>query len=166
MGILVESNVPSLLKERWLGDERELLDLVRRFRACTIGRDEWTHRAHVGVASALVLTEGPTEALHLMKQTIPRLNERQGALNSEVSGYHETLTVFWVCFLGQFLERVPGDWSNLNKARAAVEAFGGLRRLDKLFYSYDVLACPRARRFWVPPEPVPGWLSDGECAHR
>lgn len=160
MGIRVESNVEFALVERWLQDSSGLDELVEDFRQCTVSRRDWTHRAHLGVAASLILTEGAKEAMECLRGTIPRLNEVQGGENSARSGYHETLTLFWVRVLHRYLRRLPARWSRLDKVRAAVEAYGEIRRLDRAFYSFDVLACEVARAGWSVPESGPPWLTE------
>jgi len=161
MGIRAESNVEQLLQERWLDDEQALDRLVRSFQGATLGRREWTHRAHLGIASSLILTEGSPAALVCMREAIPRLNDSHGTVNSRVSGYHETLTVFWVRVLTRLLNRLPAKLTRLQKVTVAVEAYGDMRRLDRTAYSYDVLTCEKARVEWCPPDHAPAWLREG-----
>lgn len=160
MTIHVESDLGFSLLERWLQNESSLDAFVEAFQQCKLTRQEWTHRAHVGVAASLVVTEGAEEALRCMRATIPRLNESQGSVNTSQSGYHETLTVFWIRILAQFLGRLPARFSRLDKVTAAVEAYGEIRRMDRAFYEIDVLASEQARRAWVAPQVGPSWLNE------
>lgn len=152
MGILIESDIPEGLLERWLQDKQALDAFVRDFQECRISMDAWTHRAHIGIASALILREGREAALHCIRLTIPRLNEAQGRVNTAETGYHETLTIFWVDRIAAMLARLPKHFTRLDRVRVAVEAYGGIRRLDRAYYSYDVLSSAEARREWRPPD--------------
>lgn len=152
MSIVVESNVPEELLDAWLQSEKALDRFVSDFLSCTIPRVEWTHRAHLGIGATLVLARGREKTLDQLRQTIPQLNIVQGTGNSPVGGYHETLTVFWVERIAALLVRLPAHFSRLGRVRTVVEAYGGIRRLDRAYYSYDVLRSLEARRVWLPPD--------------
>ena len=151
MGVFVESDLPSALLERWLQQDAELDQFVERFLARTLPLREWTHRAHIGVAAALVIEHGRAEALATLRETIPRYNEATGGANTETSGYHETLTVFWLHKVADLLDRLPA-MERLSKVRVVVEAYGPIRRLDRVFYSFDVVASREARMRWIEPD--------------
>lgn len=158
MGIRVQSDLDAGLSERWLRDERSLDTFLSAFRECSIPHREWTHRAHLGVAAALILEMGADSALGSMRATIPRLNESHGGANTNLSGYHETLTVFWVRLLSRMLSRLPKHLSRLDKVTVAVEAYGVLRRLDRAVFDSDVLGDAEARLRWTYPDRGPDWL--------
>ncbi|MGD9703927.1 MAG: hypothetical protein AB7Q42_21240 [Acidimicrobiia bacterium] len=63
--------------------------------SATLPRAAWTHRAHVLAATALVRRHGAAEALARLRLAIPRYNEATGTPNTDTSGYHDTLTVFY-----------------------------------------------------------------------
>ncbi|MCU0227391.1 MAG: hypothetical protein MUF01_07105 [Bryobacterales bacterium] len=158
MGIRVESDLDSALREKWLRHETDLESFIRQFRACTLPQREWTHRAHVGVAAALILSLGSDEALRVLRATIPRLNESYGGVNTPTSGYHDTLTVFWVRLVATLLSRLPQQLSHVDRVAIAVEAYGDLRRADRAFYEGDLMHHEEARTRWVPPSRGPSWL--------
>ena len=90
--------------------------------------------------------------LATLRDAIPRYNEATGGANTESSGYHETLTVFWLHRVADLLDRLPPSLDSLTKVRVVVEAYGSVRRLDRAFYSFDVVKSREARRDWIEPD--------------
>ncbi len=88
---------------------RSIPDLVARFRAGTLARDEWTHEAHLAVV-LVACREEPSEdaVLKRMRADIKRYNDRNGIENGSRSGYHETLTCFWVRAVASFAQQHSG----------------------------------------------------------
>lgn len=68
--------------------------LVQSFLDCALDKSDWTHEAHLVVG--LFMVTHYTDALPHMREAIKRYNESVGTINSETSGYHETLTVYWL----------------------------------------------------------------------
>ncbi len=69
-------------------------------------------------------------------------------MNSATSGYHETLTVFWIRIVTAFCAERKGE------SRVAVinELVKLPRDLFRAHYSYDVVTSPKRARAWVAPD--------------
>ncbi len=78
----------------------ELADMVL---ARTLPKPRWTHEAHLLVCASLVRCHGDSEALSILRKAIPRYNEATGVANTPTSGYHDTLTVFYVWAVNRLL---------------------------------------------------------------
>lgn len=133
----------------------DLDDFAARFAACHIPKSEWTHLAHLAIGAWHVHTYGPNEALTRLRDGIRRLNDSHGTLNSETSGYHETVTRAYVEILSQFLETCPR--TTTMEERVAVLVAGPLAGKDLLlrFYSKELLMSSLARAEWVEPDVKP-----------
>jgi hypothetical protein len=94
------------------------------------------------------------EATHIIRARIPAYNIAQGGQNTDDSGYHETLTIFWIWVAAGFLASLPESLPRLEKIGATAERFGHERAFHKRFYEHDVVGDRTARRIWVPP---PSW---------
>src|SRR3954469_879342 len=98
-----------MASETMVKDARELrseedLDLfLNLFESGTLSKMRWTHAAHVAVAAAYLWRSDPDSALPRMRQSIKRHNEAVGTSNTDSSGYHETLTRFWLGAIDDFL---------------------------------------------------------------
>ena len=132
----------------------ELDELVERFRARTLPKGEWTHRTHLTVGTWHVHRYGAEEALGLLRSGIIRLNEAHGTVNSDTSGYHETITRAYVRLIADFLAARPGV-----PVADGVDALLGspLAARTALFqyYSEARLMSVSARRGWLEPDLAP-----------
>jgi hypothetical protein len=123
--------------------------LVQKFENGTLLKSEWTHEAHLIVGLKMVLTCGE-QAFPEMKKRIIHFNESVGTINSETSGYHETLTVFWLWAIKQFCE-------DKGITQFDVDAVDELlfyeplsqRNLVEDYYSEAILLLPEARRRYI-----------------
>ena len=84
--------------------------MVKRFEERTLPKAEWTHAAHLTVGLYYCFHHPFGVAKNLMSDGIYWLNDTHGTPNTETSGYHETLTVFWLRTVAEFLEsRAKGE---------------------------------------------------------
>ena len=130
--------------------ESELERLVARFRATTLTKPEWTHAAHLAVGAWHVDRMGALAARDDLRVAIRRLNDAHGTINSDTSGYHETITHAYAVLISQFLAVTPGPLALQIQALLS----GSLAARDALFrfYSRDRLLGVEARRFLVDPD--------------
>ena len=70
--------------------------IVREFIARTLPKNEWTHQAHLRVGLWHALQYPDAAALDLLRARISAYNEATGVANTAQSGYHETITRFYV----------------------------------------------------------------------
>ena len=82
----------------------EILALVRGFDDCTLPRERWTHAAHLTVALWNLLQYDWPEASARVRAGIKRYNAAHAAAATPTTGYHETLTLFWLRRVRSFLE--------------------------------------------------------------
>ena len=130
-------------------------NLIQQFENGTLPKSEWTHEAHLIVGLKMVLTY-KEQAFSEMKKRIIRFNESIGTINSESSGYHETLTVFWLWAIKQFCEEKGIRQFDV----AAVDELLfyeplSRRKLVEDYYSEVILLLPEARRRFIRPDEKP-----------
>jgi len=137
--------------------EPEIDAFLEAFESGTLPKARWTHAAHIFTGACYVHRLGEPAALERMCHAIPRYNEAVGGKNTETSGYHETVTVFWIKLLHQFRLAQPTDITRGAFATLAVERLAPRRDLFTLFYDFDVVAYTEARRTWIEPNrPITG----------
>ena len=129
----------------------EILSLVRRFNDRTLPREEWTHAAHLTVALRHLLQYDWMEAVIRVRTGIKRYNASHGIANTATSGYHETLTRFWLRRVRAFIE------DGRNEARSLVSLANDLvagsdKNLPLTFYTRERLFSPEARAVWIEPD--------------
>jgi hypothetical protein len=132
----------------------ELDDLVARFRAGTLPKDEWTHMAHLAVGTWHVHEHGPEQALELLRTGITRLNEAHGTVNDDAGGYHETITRAYVHLLSDFIRRPPGR-AVADRVQALLVSPLAEKTALLRYYSKQSLGSVSARRGWVEPDIEP-----------
>ena len=129
--------------------------LVRLFLDRSLPKPAWTHVAHLRVGLWHVRRFGAARAVDLLRERISRYNEAVGTANTSTSGYHETLTMFYVKVIDAF---VSADASPDQEAdtleRRLLEAVGD-RELPLRYYSRECLFSSEARRQWVAPDLQP-----------
>ena len=114
--------------------------------AATLTKAEWTHSAHLAACVGLVRRLGPAAALDACRDAIPRLNEAHGVVNDDGSGYHETITVFYVAAVAAAIACGAG-------AEGVEDALG--RDAPLTYWTRDRLLSVEARRGWVEPDRAP-----------
>jgi hypothetical protein len=138
----------------FLEGEQAFGEFLDGFERGTLPKASWTHAAHLAMATWYLLTFPEGAAIDRVRTGIQHYNECVGTANTEDSGYHETLTMFWLKMIGRFLEENAGagGGDKLDKVRCVVQEFGGRRDLFKQYYSFDVVGSREARARWVPPD--------------
>ncbi len=71
-------------------------ELVQGFLRGDLPRARWSHRAHLPVGLWHLQRYTADQALGLLRQRIRRYNTAVGVANTDHSGYHETLTRFYL----------------------------------------------------------------------
>jgi hypothetical protein len=117
----------------------------------SLPKSEWTHEAHVATCTALVRRAGEERALRLLGRIIPRLNRVHGTPNTDTSGYHATLTEYYVRTVGSLVA------AGLNDRAIATNPTTG-REAPLHHWRRETLFSVPARRGWVAPDlsPLPG----------
>jgi hypothetical protein len=134
-------------------NEHDAARLVHDFEHRRLPKSQWTHEAHLVVCRAVLRRLAPADALDRLRGAIRSYNESTGTPNTDTSGYHETLTEYYVG---------AGDASG---AASLGELFADpacAREAPLAHWSRDLLFSVEARRAWVPPDlaPIP-WRSVG-----
>jgi len=133
-------------------NEEHLSGFLKAFEHGTWPKTDWTHAAHIAVAGCY-LFEYPLEiATDRIRLGIRHYNHCTGTRNTDHSGYHETLTVFWMAIVKAHLDQLPLKTPRLEAVRAVVKELGPQRDLFKEYYGFDVVRCVEARRAWMEPD--------------
>lgn len=126
------------------------------FRAHTLPKVEWTHHAHLVVCWVTLQTLDEQSALNELRSAIRSYNEATGTVNSDSSGYHETLTRYYVAAVAS---RAADGLDAVLTADVCDRSGPGA------YWSRDLLFSSDARLGWVEPdlEPLP-WTSNDRHA--
>jgi hypothetical protein len=132
--------------------DAEIERLGEGLLALSLVREAWTHEAHLGATTYLVLRRPDIDLDAELPGIIRRFNESVGGTNSDTEGYHETITR---CFLrGVRLHLDDADLSS--SLHVVVNALllspMGRRDWPTRFYSRERLFSVEARLSHVEPD--------------
>jgi hypothetical protein len=125
--------------------------LVRAFEERTLPKSEWTHAAHLVVGLYYCYHNPLGVAKNLMSDGIYWLNDAHGTPNTETSGYHETITVFWLRTVAGYLEKAGREAGLAALANGLTETVND-SRLPLKYYSRERLFSVEARMSYVEPD--------------
>jgi len=131
--------------------DEEVNLLAKAFEERTLPKAEWTHAAHLTVGLYYCYHNPLGVAKNLMRDGIYWLNDAHGTPNTEQSGYHETLTVFWLKTVADFLEKAGRDKGLAELANLLLATVNDTR-LPLKFYSRERLFSVEARMNYVEPD--------------
>lgn len=134
----------------------DLAQLVVGFETATLPAQEWTHEKHLAMAMWYLHHYDVEDATIRIRSGIIHYNLAQGNQNTVQSGYHETITLFWIDLIKHYLHQHPGVLSDV------LQGFLNSSWSDKNilfnYYTQEFLFSPRARARWVPPDLLtPDW---------
>lgn len=134
--------------------ESEIANLVRAFEEQTLPRSQWTHAAHLIVALWYLVQYREAEARDRIRNGIQAYNRALGIATTPTSGYHETITQFWISRVLHYLTTVPQHSSITALSEGLLEQYNA-PNLPLTYYSRDRLFCWEARTTWVEPDLKP-----------
>jgi hypothetical protein len=124
----------------------EIRALVESFEECSFHPSEFRHHQHLAVALWYVRHLPPEKALLKMTSGIRRLAEVYGK-----SGYHETITLFWLRIVSDFAARAAAGASLAAIANQLIN-YSDNKNFIFDYYSAELLDSPRAKAEWVEPD--------------
>ena len=128
--------------------EPETDDFIAAFEAGTLDKSRWTHAAHIFTGACYVHSFGEVAAIARMRDRVSAYNLAVGGQNTATSGYHESITVFWIKLIAT--HHNPGE-SRATFAHRAVRDLAPNRNIYADFYDFDLVASTEARRTWIAP---------------
>jgi len=129
----------------------EIDSLIHAFQECSLPRNQWTHEAHLTVALWYLFYDSEQEVINAIRNGIKRYNSAQGIEATKDSGYHETLTLFWVRNVGRYLADESQNQSIVHLANGLIAKYAD-RTLPFRYYTRDRLMSWEARNSWVEPD--------------
>ena len=121
--------------------------IVNGFLGMTLPRAQWNHHAHVINAFWHHYHYEFEEALAQMRSKIRQYNEAVGIRNTAMSGYHETLTVFWMRLTKNFMI-MHADHPLVDVINKFIKRHPD-KELPLQYYEKELLFSVKARSRWV-----------------
>ena len=139
-------------RPRLFTSDAEITNLGERFLARSLPKEEWTHEAHLATTSWLLLKRPDIDVDAELPDLIRRYNESVGGVNSDMEGYHETITrAFLAGVRLALLEADPAEPLHELVNELLLSPMGR-RDWPLRFYSRERLLSVEARRNFVPPD--------------
>lgn len=129
--------------------------LLTQFLSHTLPKSDWTHEAHLSVGLWHLREFGFDEALTRMRKGICAYNEAVGTANTTSSGYHETLTQFWLRVLDAQQREAGAETAFADVLSRVLAGSWADRALALRYYHRETLFSSRARATWVGPDLQP-----------
>lgn len=128
----------------------EIKSIFEGFQSGILSKNEWTHDAHLIIAVWYVNEYSINKALSILREKITKLNISNGVLNTDYSGYHETITKFWLIVVKKFI--MSNDIISVTHA-CNLLVNSNVAKPDYMlnFYDKNVLFTACARKNWVNP---------------
>ena len=130
--------------------ENEILNVVRGFETGTIARADWWHAEHLTVALYYLLHHDFETASTKMRAGIFNLLKSFEVNLAKEMPYHETLTIFWMRTIADFLGSKNKN-SIVELTNELLETSGD-KDLPLKFYSRERLFSDEARARFVEPD--------------
>lgn len=140
---------------RLFSSDEELAHLGEGLIACTLAREEWTHEAHLGATTYLLVKRPDIDLDADLPGLIRRFNESVGGVNDDTQGYHDTITRVYLAGIRLFLKEADPKAALFEKVNQLLLSPMGKRDWPLRFYSKDRLMSVEARRGFVPPDLMP-----------
>jgi hypothetical protein len=129
----------------------EIERLIRGFESGELPQSRWTHSAHLTVACWYLICHPEPAAVQLIREGIQRYNKQQGIITTEKSGYHETMTIFWIRMIRNFLSTATLECSLVGLINELVRHYSN-KNLPFDYYTQERLMSWDARRSWIEPD--------------
>ena len=137
---------------RLFASDADVAHVGEEFLALTLPKLEWTHEAHLGTTTYLLLRHPEIDVGKELPNLIRRYNESVGGVNSDTEGYHETITRVFLHGVRLFLREADLDYPVHELVNELLLSPMGLRDWPLCFYSPGVLFSVEARRNFVEPD--------------
>lgn len=139
-------------KPRLFTSDAEIEHLGEGLIARTLAKSKWTHEAHLGATTYLLLKRPDIDLDEQLPGLIRAFNESVGGVNSDSEGYHETITRAFLRGIRLFLEEADKTEPLHELVNQLLLSPMGRRDWPLRFWSKDRLMSVEARRGYVAPD--------------
>lgn len=129
--------------------EAEIAEVVRRFESCEYKPEEFIHARHLTVAAWYLLNLDEGTATQRMREGLLRFTAHHGK-----SGYHETITLFWLRAIALHVVVLRGTGDSVTIVNRIVAELSD-KNLVSRHFSREAIASAAARLSWTEPDLAP-----------
>lgn len=132
--------------------EAQISRLTQGFINRSLPKEAWTYSSFCAAAIYIHLRRPELSLYRDFPDLIMAYNNAVGIENSDVSGYHETMTQFFIQTLRWFLDGPAKHLSPLEAVNGFLNSDYGKRDYPLKWYTKKRLFSPLARRCFLPPD--------------
>jgi hypothetical protein len=137
---------------RLFASDADIIRLGEGLIARSLAKEEWTHEAHLGATTYLLLKRPDIDVDAELPGLIRRFNESVGGVNSDTEGYHDTITRAFLHGIRLFLGEADLSQPLHELVNELLLSPMGRRDWPLRFWSKDRLMSVEARRHFVAPD--------------
>ena len=126
----------------------EIEAVVVGFESCTTGKEEFTHRSHLTVATYYIFGSTQEKATERMRAGLLRFLDHHGVGRAK---FHETLTIFWIKTVASLFNGLDRPLPLTGVTNAVIESLGDSRLVFE-YYSKELLWAAETRNGWIDPD--------------
>ena len=139
-------------RPRLFHSDAEIEHIGEGLVARTLPRPEWTHEAHLGATTYLVVRRADIDLDKELPGIIRSYNVSVGGVNDDTQGYHETITRIFLRGVRLGLAKADLEEPLHELVNELLLSPMGRREWPLRFYSAERLFSVEARRGFVPPD--------------
>jgi len=126
---------------------------INSFEDCSLPKPMWTHKAHFIVGLWYSIHYEQEEALNKIRENIKKYNVSKRVMNTESTGYHETVTVFYLWAINKFLlENAYENKLDIRLFQDLLESYVTDKEYPFKYYSKELLSSKKAKEGLVNPD--------------
>jgi len=130
-------------------------EMLRQFEAGILPKEQWTHEAHFIMALWYCFHQPLPQAIQSIREGIKKYNLSIGGANTDHSGYHETITLFYTRLIIKYLLET-GENDDLGYLLSTLVHQPFLTKDFPLkYYNKELLMSKEARKNWTAPDKEP-----------
>ncbi|MBB3981855.1 hypothetical protein GGR44_001514 [Sphingobium fontiphilum] len=133
-------------------NEAEIERIATGFCDHSLPKEEWTHAAHFSTALWLMMKRPDVNPERDMPDMIRRYNESVGGVNSDTSGYHETITQASLRAARALIATLPAGAGVAEAFAALMGSPLGDKDWPLAHWTRERLMSVEARRAWMEPD--------------
>lgn len=133
----------------------EAKELIKQLETGELPKEKWTHEAHFVMALWYCSHQPVPLAIQYIKEGIKRYNISVGGANTDDSGYHETITVFYTKLIIEYILQNDPCHSFENRLPDFLQQPFLSKDFPLRYYTKELLMSKNARRNWIPPDIQP-----------
>lgn len=137
---------------RLFASDADIIRLGEGLIARSLAKEEWTHEAHLGATTYLLLKRPDIDVDAELPGLIRRFNESVGGVNSDTEGYHDTITRAFLHGIRLFLSEADLSRPLHELVNELLLSPMGRRDWPLRFWSKDRLMSVEARRHFIAPD--------------